>query len=336
MTALRFASVCSGIGAPEVAWASLGWAPAWCSEIDPFACAVLAQRHPGVPNLGDMTAIEPEAALHDHGRIDMLVGGTPCQSFSLAGRRAGLDDPRGQLSVWFAELAHGLGPRWLVWENVPGVLSSDQGESFAFVLSCLSCGWVEAPAGGWRDAGCVEAPPDGYGLAWRVLDAQYAGLAQRRKRVFVVGCLGDWRRAAAVLLERHGLRGGAPPGRPAGSCVAGALTRSLGSGGADDNKARANWYVPDVAHTLVGEGHDAIGDGTGRGAPLVVMHGPVVRRLTPREQERLQGFPDDYTLVRYRGKLAKDAPRQRAIGNSMAVPVVQWIGHRIAAVEEIT
>ena len=199
---MRFLSVCSGIEAASVAWGPLGWR-AWAfAEIEAFPSAVLAHHYPNTPNLGDMTAFKdwPDAT------VDLLCGGTPCQSFSAAGLRAGLDDPRGQLMLTFGAIAARYRPRWLVWENVPGVLSSNGGRDFGSFLGLL--GHL------------------GYGFAYRVLDAQYFGLAQRRKRVFVVGHLGDWRRAAAVLFEPESLRRDSPPSRKARQSVTGTIGRS--------------------------------------------------------------------------------------------------------------
>jgi DNA (cytosine-5)-methyltransferase 1 len=432
-----------------------------------------------VINAGDFTRIGKQNV----GTIDLLAGGTPCQSFSIAGKRAGLDDPRGNLTIEFARLADRLRPLWVVWENVPGVLSIDDGRTFGAFLGML-----------------VEL---GYGLAWRVMDAQYFGVPQRRRRVFVVGCAGDWRAAAAVLFEQSCLSGYPPPRREARKDVAptlsarahgggglgtdfdldGGLIRQLAFGGNNtagpiDVATAANACASAsgrmdfetetfIAHSLSADGFDASEDGTGRGVPLIAgtlstrygassgrdlsdssallplafnlrgrkggampepadavsvraasggssnsyvafsakdygadvgeiaptlrcmghesshsngggqvavaftLHGSdgtastatqtdvagsvrtkppgiienssttiaqqgmAVRRLTPRECERLQGFPDDYTLVEYRGKLAADGPRYRALGNSMAVPVMRWIGQRIAAVHEI-
>jgi DNA (cytosine-5)-methyltransferase 1 len=188
---LRYLSVCSGIEAATVAWHPLGFQPVAFSEIDPFPCAVLAHHYPTVPNWGDMTGFKdwPDA------NVDLFVGGTPCQSFSVAGLRAGLADPRGSLMLTYLAIAGRYRPRWLVWENVPGVLSSDDGRAFGSLLG-----------------GLAEL---GYGFAYRILDAQYFGLAQRRRRVFVVGHLGDWRRAAAVLFERESLSGHPAPSREA-------------------------------------------------------------------------------------------------------------------------
>lgn len=211
---MNFGSVCSGIEAASVAWRPLGWRAAFFSEIDPFPCAVLAHHYPDTPNRGDMTAFKdwPDATL------DVLCGGTPCQSFSNAGLRAGLDDPRGQLMLTFGAIAARYRPRWLVWENVPGVLSSNGGRDFGAFLGLL--GYL------------------GYGFAYRVLDAQYVrvdgyarAVPQRRRRVFVVGCLGDWRSAAAVLSERESLRGDPAPRRQARSRVAATLIRGAESSG---------------------------------------------------------------------------------------------------------
>lgn len=603
---MRYLSVCSGIEAVSVAWQPLGWQPAMFAEIEPFCAWLLHERHGAtrpvfmpsphdapdtkeaqrraaairsvaalpadgdIINAGDFTKI----GVGHVGTIDLLARGTPCQAFSVAGKRAGLDDPRGNLTIEFARLADRLRPLWLVWENVPGVLSIDGGRTFGAFLGML-----------------VEC---GYGVAYRILDARYFGIPQRRRRVFVVGHLGDWRAAAAVLLESAGLSGYPPPRREARQGVAGGVevgpaggrftdtaptidagckdgfvrnqlgagvlsstdeishclnaggmgrqdfetetliahalsadgfdasedgtppherrpvrgdpgtgrgtpmvpvaictahTQSNGSGFSDDiahtlesgasqavafaqntrdevrlyggdgktvgalaaqRGAKQQSYVAfsakdrgadagEVAPTLRGMGHGAShangggqiaiafsqnqsGDvlardvmhslgtsqnATGRNAATVAftLHGsdgttnaassteigslrtrppgsienssttavlqehPVawsgeltastdiagtlqrggeggradgvmtpqmaVRRLTPRECERLQGFPDDYTLIEYRGKMAADGPRYKALGNSMAVPVMRWIGQRIAAVDAI-
>jgi DNA (cytosine-5)-methyltransferase 1 len=237
----RYLSVCSGIEAASVAWSPLGWKPWAFSEIDKFPSAVLAHHYPHTPNLGDMTAYKdwPDASL------DVLCGGTPCQSFSNAGLRAGLDDPRGQLMLTFGAIAAKYRPRWLVWENVPGVLSSNGGRDFGSFLGLL--GFL------------------GYGFAYRVLDAQFVrvdghgrAVPQRRNRVFVVGCLGDWRSAAAVLLERESLRGDPAPRRQAGARVAATLTRgaeSSGKGGYAGRRQEDDVNI--VAGALAGTGPGA-------------------------------------------------------------------------------
>jgi len=372
VSGIRFLSVCSGIEAASVAWAPLGWRAAAFSEIEHFPCSLLAHHYPSVPNLGDMTQFQEWP---DLGSIDLLCGGTPCQSFSVSGLRKGLADPRGNLMLTFGAIAAKHRPRWMVWENVPGVLSSDGGRDFGSFLGLLG--------------------ELGYGFAYRVLDAQYTGLAQRRKRVFVIGYLGSWQRAAAVLFERHSLSGHPAPSREAKQDIAvGALTGTSPGGGwrASADEAGAGQLVAfggnntsrpiDVAaglnahggRTLTGAGFDASEDGTGRGKPLVPVafsckdHGAdageiaptlrsmghdgsyangggqvavafdarqQVRRLTPRECERLQGFPDDYTAIPHRGKPAADGPRYKAIGNSWAVPVAAWVGRRIASVDSL-
>ena len=209
---MKYGSVCSGIEAASVAWESLGWQAQWYSEIEHFPSAVLAHRFPTVPNLGDMTQIHNTE--HFNGTtIDILVGGTPCQSFSVAGLRKGLDDTRGQLMLTFCELAARKRPRWVVWENVPGVLSSNKGEDLASFLGLLTGREIHPPVGGWKNSGVVEGIGSAYGVAWTVLDAQYFGIPQRRRRVFAVGYLGDWRPAAAVLFEYHRLSGDIKEGR---------------------------------------------------------------------------------------------------------------------------
>lgn len=228
---MRFLSVCSGIEAASVAWNPIGW-KAWAfSEIEPFPCSVLAHHYPDTPNLGDMTKFKD----WPDGSVDLLCGGTPCQSFSAAGLRAGLDDPRGQLMLTFGAIAARYRPRWLVWENVPGVLSSNGGRDFGAFLGLL--GHL------------------GYGFAYRVLDAQFVrvdgyarAVPQRRQRVFVVGCLGDWRSAAAVLLERESLRGDSAPRREAGARIAPCLDGGPDIGG--DGSRVGRLVAADTAPTI--------------------------------------------------------------------------------------
>ena len=317
-----YGSVCSGIEAVTVAWEPLGFRPAWFAEIDPFCSALLAHRYRDVENLGDFTAIQDIGS-----PIDVLAGGTPCQSFSVAGRRGGLDDARGNLAIEFCRLAGRLRPRWIVWENVPGVLSSNGGRDFGSIIGALA--------------------ELGYGCAWRVLDAQFLGVPQRRRRVFVVGHLGDWRRAAAVLLEREGLCRDTPARRKAREDVAGSLGGGTGERGWCNDLDRSGAFVSMSLNAkggcgrLDGESETFVASGCGywsesESAETLGTQGPLaVRRLTPRECERLQGMSDDYTLIPYRGKPAADGPRYRAIGNSMAVPVMRWIGRRIQMVDSI-
>ena len=472
---MKFLSVCSGIEAASVAWHPLGWESVAYSEIEPFPCKVLEYHYPDVPNLGDMTKFKewPDAD------VDVFVGGTPCQSFSVAGLRKGLDDPRGNLMLTYLAIAKRYRPNWLVWENVPGVLSSAGGRDFGSFLGGL--------------AEC------GYGFAYRVLDAQYFGVAQRRKRVFVVGYIGDWRPAAAVLFERHSLQGHPAPSRekrqrPTASTSASTSVGSLcaRTGQSISVQDAAQGHLMPIMHSEIcpalkardHKGPSSDGDGDGDGAILVPMQpialaentigrkpenggngdgftdgGPMytlnatgvhgvaqpiaynispgtgalkddihvtdahasktldasasnpamhqggtailqpiafsgqmsvpqtdvdmtqtlgaknpmavathdvagtmlsrktsggfsnsidyaaagymalqamaVRRLTPVECERLQGFPDRYTDIQPKGKATPDGPRYKALGNSMAVPVMAWIGKRIQEVDAI-
>ena len=281
---MRYLSVCAGIEAATVAWHQLGWTPVAFSEIDPFPCAVLAHHYPSVPNWGDLTRYQdwPDAAL------DLLVGGTPCQSFSVAGLRKGLDDPRGSLMLVYLALARRARPRWLVWENVPGVLSADDGRAFGSLLG-----------------GLAEL---GYGFAYRVLDAVNFGCAFPRPRVFVVACVGDWRRAAAVLFQRECFK---------------------------RNRAQVDQGLQvGTAPVLTRLGAMAYDDRT----PCILEpYGP--RRATPLEWERGLGFPDGYTAIAKQAmqemRIVADGPRYKALGNSMAVPVMRWIGERIQMVDSL-
>ncbi|EEH8414445.1 Dam family site-specific DNA-(adenine-N6)-methyltransferase [Salmonella enterica] len=497
---MRYGSVCSGIEAASVAWESLGWQPAWFAEIEAFPSAVLAHHWPDVTNLGDMTGIAAAVHAGDVEAPDVLVGGTPCQAFSIAGLRYGLADKRGQLSLSYVELANAIDDKRrergeeeaiTVWENVPGVLSSKDNAFGCFIGALAGESCELQPAGGkWPNAGCVYGPSRI--VAWRVLDAQFFGVAQRRRRVFVVASARKGFDPAEVLFEFDSMRRDTPPRREpqtavttdAGSGIEGgshwdnpanphptlnqsnniggigasnqeifaqrgagivgayrmtAFGEYSGDGTASTVKARdykdatdlAVTYS-DVSRTLLFKSNDSMAEdletyaihGTqdpdanhelahtlGRnhgqenaciafsykdngadattdlsptiragnhntshansgqppaiacafkaeqgakaggigfaeeqsptltsassGSNLVpaVMRGFQVRRLTPVECERLQGFPDNHTLISWRGKDAADCPdgpRYKAIGNSMAVPVMRWIGERIA------
>ena len=412
---MKFLSVCSGIEAASVAWNPLGWEAEALSEIEPFPCQVLKHHYPYVPNLGDMTKFKE----WNLGPIDLFCGGTPCQSFSVAGLRKGLDDPRGNLMLTYLAIADKFRPRWLVWENVPGVLSSNGGRDFGSFLGGLG--------------------QLGYGFAYRVLDAQYFGVAQRRKRVFVVGYLGDWRPAAAVLFERDSLCGNPAPSREKGKETSLCLTRGASQRYDAESETMIPMQVPEVMATLLSstagisrtgnqttehetyipmaipidsmnhlgrnsekhsmgdfvEGapsytltkqhshavaqpiclmdqggsvmniendmtgtlrrethghepivvhgtqdpcvsnHSAFALGRNNGGENVLMKSMAVRRLTPVECERLQGFPDHYTDIKPKGKTTPDGPRYKALGNSWAVPVARWIGERIMQVERL-
>lgn len=449
---IHYGSVCSGFEAATQAWHPLGWSPSFFSEIERFPSQVLAHHYgsnmpgeelsaKGVPNLGDMTKFKewPDYA------IDLLVGGTPCQSFSVAGLRQGLTDPRGNLMLTYLAIARRYQPRWLVWENVPGVLSSNGGRDFGtFIRGLEECG---------------------YHAAWRVLDAQYVrvdgygrAVPQRRRRVFVVGYLGDWRRASAVLFEREGMSGYSAPrrelrkktadsiaqrtgcgsliggidyennahgpdeatgpllkGSPSGggrplpavafeldndiismatgqsgaeigfncgptlNCnheapiVAGAICKDSFTGGAGGRPegAAANHFIPisfnsreapevtfdrsgppgalspqakaiafaqntrDEVRIVNGDGliAGALAAEAGMKQQTYLQQGWTVRRLTPTECERLQGFPDGYTNIPVGKKMAADGPRYKGLGNSMAINCMRWIGRRIEMVE---
>lgn len=206
-----------------MAWQPLGWGAVAFSEVAPFPCRLLQHRFPGVPNLGDMTKIKGDDY---RGTVDLVVGGTPCQDFSVAGERAGLAGYRGKLALVFTQILSVVRPEWVVWENVPGVFSTNDGRDFGTFLRALD--------------------DIGYSCAWRVLDAQFFGVPQRRRRVYLVGHLGDWRPAAAVLFERESLRGDTPQSRKKRQDVTQSLTGCLGAGGADDNRAQGGFYIPDI------------------------------------------------------------------------------------------
>lgn len=361
---MKYLSVCSGIEAATCAWENLGWQPAGFSEIEPFPCAVLKHHYPEVTNYGDIN----EHAKWDLPPIDLLVGGTPCQSFSIAGLRKGLEDPRGNIMLTYLRILESRRPKWLVWENVPGVLSSNGGRDFSTFITSLG--------------------NMGYGWAYRVLDAQWFGLAQRRKRVFVVGCLGDSTSASKVLFESQSVQRNPAPSRDTGktttrdikecttvwragdntnseTCInhAGTLNCNKGQRGgimvttAFEPGMASRIGLPDkipqelaptlrsnmgdnqtaVAHIVHGTQDPCVSDiafaqGRNSGCENVLIRNTAVRRLTPIECERLQGFPDGYTAIEWRKKPSSecpDGPRYKALGNSMAVPVMKWIGERI-------
>lgn len=313
---MRYISVCSGIEAATVAWHPLGWEPVAFAEVEAFPSAVLAHHWPQIPNLGDMTRIDGRKY---RGQVDILVGGTPCQAFSIAGLRKGLEDARGNLTLTFVELADAIQPSFVLWENVPGVLSSKDNAFGCFLCGLAGENEALVPSGGrWTDAGCVYGPTRT--VAWRVLDAQYFGVAQRRRRVFAVACPVGGADPAAILFEWEGQRRDAPPIRENGegqvTCtpegIAGTVSSkwSKGSGGPSG----------DEHYNLIVE-------------QVVFEDRP--RKFMPVEGERLQGFPDNHTDVPWRGaKHAPDTLRWKAIGNSMCVNVMRWIGERIQQVED--
>ncbi len=294
---MKYLSVCSGIEAATEAWRPLGWSPVLYSEIEDFPRAVLTYRHKardvrcghaakteGVPLWGDFTALRPRflRRLGIEPAIDLIVGGTPCQDFSVAGARAGLGGNRGNLTIEFGRLLRRFGPKWFVWENVTGCFSLNSGADFGAVIACFTGhapGYRFAPPdSGWRAFGVVPpAAPGCYGIAWRVLDTQFTrtqrsprAAPQRRTRVIVVGYLGDWRPAAAVLLERESLQGHPAPRRDQRQGIASDVAPSLtASGRGVDRCGESRGQDPVVAHTLRAEGFDAREDGTGRGTPIV-------------------------------------------------------------------
>ena len=313
-----YGSVCSGIEAASVAWEPLGWKAAWFSEIESFPKAVLQHRYPDIPNLGDMTKLHRYDTFKES-KIDVLVGGTPCQSFSIAGEREGMDDERGNLALVFCELARRSGARWTVWENVPGVLSSSS---------------VEDEEGRYHhDLGTIlrSLQKCGYQFAYRVLNARNFGVPQNRRRIFVVGHRGDdWRPAAAVLFDE-------------GSCGGNSAADGEGQGNAErgiqGGAGKDGWIANsgDSVRCLSAGGIKRIN----HTADTFLIHPETggIRYLTPVEWERAQGFPDNWTQVPFGGKPAEQCPwtpRYVAIGNSMAVPVMQWIGRRIAYVDSLT
>lgn len=301
---MRFGSVCSGIEAASVAWHPIGWKAAWLAEVEKFPAAVLAHHYPEVPNLGDMTALPARIAAGEVEAPDIFCGGTPCQAFSIAGLRKSLDDARGNLSLVFCEIANaidtaravcGRPPAVIFWENVPGVLSTKD-NAFGCFLGGLAGedDPLEPPGGKWTNAGCVSGPQRT--VAWRVLDAQYFGVAQRRRRVFVVASARKGFDPATVLFEWDGVRRDTAPSREARQvaptipsrstaggglgtdfdCDGGTICVATGQAGAEIGADMAptlncNHEAPYVAHSLRGEGFDASEDGTGRGTPLVPM-----------------------------------------------------------------
>lgn len=397
---MRYLSLFSGMEAAHLALAALGWECVAVFEIDPAACAVLRHRLPNVPNLGSVTDVTNEqiAAL---GPIDAVIGGSPCQDLSVAGRRAGLAGARSslfhhQLRIFHAA-RHFCGARWLWWENVPGAFSSNAGRDFAVVVGEMAGCDLAVPREGWGSEGMAVGQ---HGLVeWSVLDAQWFGLAQRRRRVFAVLDTGNWSDRSPVLLEPDRLRGDSAPSRGTREGVASTLTAGAGSSSGPGLRAECDggsslirhtfgygggrtsgevevaacltakgmridfevetFLVQPVTHTL--RAFDGSEDGTGRGTPLIafdckaagdtglsigdvpgtlraahggghaaVMGDVGVRRLTPRECERLQGVPDDWTLTpNAKGKPMADGPRYKMLGNSFAVPVILWIGGQI-------
>lgn len=404
---ITFGSGCSGIEAASVAWEPIGFTPVWFAQFDPehdyskgpdFPSAVLQHHWPHVPNLGDLTTVRHQIEL-GYDAPDVFVAGTPCQAYSVAGRREGLSDERGALTLEYAKILDTIDEQRKqqgkpaaigLWENVPGVLSSKDNAFGCFLgdLAGEDCELVP-PGKRWSNAGCVFGPKRT--IAWRVLDAQYFGVAQRRRRVFVVASAREGVDPVELLFEFEGLRRDSAPSREAGKAVAALTANGVGTCGADDNQGQAGHLIaqhldvdrtgtltaglgklgaPDVdAYTCIPWANHVAGTLNANGkaagsatqqdaeAGMLVVHCTqdpdtntelahtlgcnqgqenavfsgvmAVRRLTPVECERLQGFPDGHTDVPYRGKPAADGHRYKAIGNSKAIPCVTWLGKRI-------
>lgn len=354
---LTYGSVCSGIEAASVAWEPVGMKPLWFSEIEPFPSAVLAAHWPQVDNLGDMTKLAAAIRAGDAPAPDLLVGGTPCQAFSVSGMRGGMSDERGKLTLSYVELADAIDdkreennarPAIIVWENVKGVLSSEDNAFGCFIAGLagedepLEPGarpehgksnqfwtWNKKTSqhvASWPVAGCVIGPKRT--VAWRVLNAKYLGVAQGRPRVFVIASAGEEFSPTEVLLEYQSMQGNCSQSCETGESHTGKVGICPEKTGITIYRIRSfgEYVESDHASTLKARDHKDSTD-------LIVTEDGV-RRLTPVECERLQGFPDNHTQISWRGKDAADCPdgpRYRAIGNSMAVPVMRWIGERILA-----
>ncbi|OWO84558.1 DNA (cytosine-5-)-methyltransferase [Photorhabdus luminescens] len=373
-----YGSVCSGIEAVSMAWEPIGMSPAWFSEIENFPSSVLQYHWPHVRNLGDMTEISAMITENQADAPDILVGGTPCQAFSIAGLRNGLGDERGQLTLSFVELANVIDsvrtanneqPSIIVWENVPGVLSSKDNAFGCFLAGLAGESEELKPTGKrWTNAGYVSGPQRN--VAWRVLDAQYFGVAQRRRRVFVVASARTDICPAKILFEPGSMRWDSEPRKTARETVTGnvgnraVIGSHRGSGLVATYRqiSFCEYQTDDISSTLKSRDAKSATDliaialagntinrrekngGGGNGYQEetsytltttkvhAVNYGYVVRRLTPVECERLQGFPDNHTQIPWNGKASADCPdghRYRVVGNSMAVPVMAWIGERI-------
>ena len=394
---MKYLSLFSGIEAATVAWKPLGWECVAVSEIEPFPCAVLEHHHGGIPNLGDVTKIT-ESKIRKLGQFDLIVFGSPCQDLSVAGKGKGLSGERSGLfksAIKIIKWARKhCGCRFALWENVPGAFSTNQSRDFAQVVGSLCGSRFDVPHNGWKTWGAAVGE-EGF-VEWTVLDAQWFGVPQRRRRVFALVDFGDWSSRPPVLLEPESLRGNPPTRREAGQAVAAPTANGVGTCGANDNQAQAGHLVasdldanygrlqgcsgqdlnnghsmlvtqPALAFSCKDYGADVTEDtsptlramnqvavvtqyGEETAGTLTARHDSspcddrgmnvmadrhTVRRLTPIECERLQGFPDNYTKIPYRNKPADkcpNGPRYKALGNSMAVPVMRWIGKQLEAI----
>ena len=305
-----------------MAWGGLGWAPVALSEIDPLARAVLSQRLPDVPLHGDMTSVDWGRY---QGQVDVVIAGAPCQAFSLAGTRQSLLDSRGALTIETIRALNAIRPSYFLFENVPGILSARDNAFGHFLAGLVGAGTPLKPPGRcrWTDAGLVSGPDRR--AAWRLLDAQHFGVPQRRRRVYLVGCPLNGTDPAKILFERRGLRGNPESKRKARekiTCDSVGRFTSTGRKTITINAREDPIYISDKSLPLgrIDRGHSFID---------FTAAEPSVRRLTPVECERLQGFPDGWTQVQFRGKPTADEPRYKMLGNAMAVPVLEWIGERM-------
>ncbi len=334
---LRYFSVCSGIEAATVAWSPLGFQAVGFSETAPFPSAVLKYHYPDVPNYGDMTNID--AASLANKNIHILVGGTPCQAFSVAGKRKSLSDKRGQLTLKFVELANAICPDFVIWENVPGVLQL-QDNAFGCLLGALASGKeLQCPNknGRWSNAGSIIGTKRI--VAWRVLDAQFFGVPQRRKRVFLIASPRKRASPFEILFERTS---------SVQSSMANKQTPETDTRTPSYCFINGVGYAQKVMPTIIAHMAKGINGWGDEGALIIepcetiekrkaisnlgLMYNEPsykLRRLTLTECERLQGFPDNYTNIIYKDKPASDTVRYTALGNSMAVPVMRWIGQRV-------
>lgn len=345
---MRYLSLFSGIEACTVAWHELGWTPVAFCEFDKFPSEALQHHYPDVVNLGDVTQITDEM-IQSLGPIDVVVGGSPCQDLSIAGNRAGLDGERSglfheQMRIFNAARTF-CGARWLLWENVPGAFSSNKGKDFAVVVGAMAGCDLPVARGGWKNTG-VALGENGL-CEWSVLDAQWFGVPQRRRRVFALLDTGDWSSRPPILFEPEGLLGDTPPSRETGQettreSQAGFRMRGFGDYDEDESgsalKSRDYKDATDLVTIAFKERAGKPGGGKGFLGKTEcectlsttndqnIMTGMAVRRLTLLERERLQGFPDGYTDIRDK---TPDGPRYKALGNSMAVPVMRWIGQQI-------